>query len=405
MQDVVIVGGGMVGACLAAMLGEAEFDVTLLEARPLAPGWRREAIDARVSAITAASRALLESIDVWPEVMARRASAYTGMRVWDSEGSGEVTFAAADIGVAALGHIVENGAIVDALYERLARLDSVRCIDNAAIERLESLPGGRRVTLRDGRQFAAALVVAADGARSTLRELAGIGATSHATGHHAIVTTVHHERSHAHTARQRFLPTGPLAFLPLTIDGDSRVSSIVWSAEHEEAERLMALDEAAFGHELAAAFEHCLGAITALEPRHSFALTQRHARHYVEEGLALVGDAAHSIHPLAGQGVNLGFMDAAVLAEELALAKKRGAPLHDVRVLARYSRRRRPDNTMMLTLMDAFRLGFASGVPMVRLARNLGMSAVDAALPLKRFLARQALGERADLPARIKACL
>ncbi|WP_106476735.1 UbiH/UbiF/VisC/COQ6 family ubiquinone biosynthesis hydroxylase [Phytohalomonas tamaricis] len=405
MQDVVIVGGGMVGASLAVLLGEAKLNVTLLEARSFNVDWQANSIDARVSAITAASRALLASMDVWPGIIARRASAYTGMRVWDSEGSGEVVFSAADVGVAELGHIVENSAILAALYARLEALDHVQCIDNATIEALEPLATGRCVTLSDGRRFEANVVVAADGARSTLRQLAGIEVSSHDTGHCAIVTTVRHEHSHGRTAQQRFQPTGPLAFLPLVIDGDSRYSSIVWSADVAEAERLMALDDAEFSSRLASAFEHCLGAITSVEPRHSFALTQRHAQRYVEEGFALIGDAAHSIHPLAGQGVNLGLMDAAVLAEELAWAKQRGAPLHDLRILSRYSRRRRLDNTMMLTLMDAFRVGFASDIPLVRLARNLGMRGVNGTMPIKRFLARQALGERSDLPARIKAHL
>ena len=227
------------------------------------------------------------------------------------------------------------------------------------------------------------------------------------------MATVRTELAHQAVARQRFLPTGPLAFLPLAVndalaqpaEGASaaeRHCSIVWSTTPEEAERLLALSPAAFCSELEDAFEGQLGAIEWASERFSFPLHQRHAEDYVLPGLALVGDAAHAIHPLAGQGVNLGLMDVAVLADELLAGHRRGVALGDERWLARYRRRRRSDNAMMLKMMDGFRLLFGSRQPGVRLLRNFGLGFVDGQGELKRILMRQAMGQRGELPASCK---
>ena len=400
--EVIVVGAGMVGAALAALLGEAGMAVTVLDARPGpidSDGVGRGQPAQRVSALTPVSQRLLTGLAVWPWMIARRVSPYTGMQVWEAEGSGEINFNAEQAGTPVLGHIVENEVTLAALEKRLAELPSVTQIFNARLDALQTTANGQQVTLGDGRQFAAPLVVAADGARSRLRELAGIGVHARETGQAALVTTVRTEREHAGVARQNFLPSGPLAFLPLTVEGDDHFCSIVWSTTPEQAERLCALPRDALGKALADAFEYRLGEVDVTDTAVNFPLTQRHAEHYVEAGLALVGDAAHSIHPLAGQGVNLGFMDAAVLAEELIEARHRGAGLGDVRILSRYARRRRGDNTAMLALMDGFRLLFGAKHPALRLARNLGLSGVDRMTPLKRLLMRQAIGERGRLPA------
>lgn len=400
--EVVVVGGGLVGAALAALLGEAGIAVTVLDARPGpldgdAVGRGRPA--RRVSAVTPVSQRLLERLAAWPAMASRRVTPYTGMQVWDAEGSGEIAFDADQAGTATLGHIVENDVILAVLEARLAELPSVTQIFEARLAALQTTALGRRVILADGRRFLAPLTVAADGARSQLRELAGIDVRCRDTGQVAVVTTVRTERVHGGVARQVFLSSGPLAFLPLTVDGDARYCSIVWSTTPAEAERLCGLSRDALGAALAAAFERRMGAVEAIDDALSVPLTQRHATHYVEQGLALVGDAAHSIHPLAGQGVNLGFMDAAVLAEELVEARRRGAALGDVRILSRYARRRRADNAAMLALMDGFRVLFGAGHPALRLARNVGLSGVDRLVPLKRLLMRQAIGERGRLPA------
>ncbi|WLI74945.1 UbiH/UbiF/VisC/COQ6 family ubiquinone biosynthesis hydroxylase [Halomonas alkalicola] len=391
----------MVGAALACLLGQAGVEVALVDARESlldheAVGRGRPGM--RVSALTPVSQRLLERLGAWEWMAARRISPYRFMQVWEAEGSGEVSFSAEQAGVAKLGHIVENDVTQAALERRLVALPSVRLLLGARVTGLTDAEGGRCVHLADGRRLVAPLVVAADGARSPLRELAGIETRQRDTGHRAMVTTVKVARPHGEVARQAFLPTGPLAFLPLRLNGESDHCSIVWSTSPEEAERLLGLAPEALGEALAAAIDHRLGEVTVVDRAVAFPLVQRHAERYVLPGLALVGDAAHSIHPLAGQGVNLGLMDAAVLAEELLAARRRGAALGDERVLARYARRRRGDNAGMLALMDGFRLLFGARHPALALARNLGMGAVDRLTPLKRLLLQQATGHRGRLP-------
>lgn len=400
--EVVIVGAGMVGAALACLLGEAGVEVALVDARealldPEAVGRGQPAM--RVSALTPVSQRLLERLGAWEWMAARRVSPYRHMQVWDAEGSGEVSFSADQAGVPILGHIVENDVTLAALERRLRALPSVQLVLGGRVAGLEAAEGeARRVRLADGRCLVAPLVVAADGARSPLRELAGIETRERDTGHRAVVTTVRVARAHGEVARQAFLPTGPLAFLPLCLEGESHYCSIVWSTSPEEAERLQGLSPEAQGQALAAAIDHRLGEVTVVERTVAFPLVQRHAERYVLPGLALVGDAAHSIHPLAGQGVNLGLMDAAVLAEELLAARRRGVGLGNERWLGRYARRRRADNAGMLALMDGFRLLFGARHPTLALARNLGMSGVDRLTPVKRLLLQQATGHRGRLP-------
>ncbi len=400
--EAIVVGGGMVGAALASLLGQAGMEVALLDARPepLSAAEVGRGLPAmRVSALTPVSRRLLEGLGAWPWMEARRVTPYRFMQVWDSEGSGEVGFSAEQAGVPALGHIVENDVILAALERCLAELPTVSVQLGMRVTGLQADAQGRVVELADGRCLSAPLVVAADGARSPLRDMVGIAVHARDTGHVAVVTTVRNERGHGGVARQVFRESGPLAFLPLTVDGDERYCSIVWSTSPEEAERLSVLAPAALGRELEAAFEARLGAVEVVDRALAVPLTQRHAEHYVQPGFALVGDAAHSIHPLAGQGVNLGLMDAAVLAEELITARRRGIDLGESRMLERYSRRRRGDNAAMLALMDGFRLLFGTRHPLATLTRNLGLSGVDRLVPVKRLMMRQAIGERGRLPA------
>ncbi|WFM71431.1 UbiH/UbiF/VisC/COQ6 family ubiquinone biosynthesis hydroxylase [Halomonas sp. CKK8] len=402
--EVIVVGGGMVGTALACLLGRAGLEVALLDAReaPLDPDVAGKGPPSmRVSALTPVSRQLLEGLGAWAWMASRRVSPYRFMQVWDGEGSGEVNFSAEQAGVPVLGHIVENDVTLAALEACLAELPSVQARFGARVAALESGDDGRTVRLEDGSRLTAPLVVAADGARSPLRKMAGIDVRSRDTGQVAVVTTVRTRLAHGGVARQVFLPTGPLAFLPLHVEGGDRHCSIVWSTSPEEAERLVALPGEALGLELAAAIEHRLGEVTVTDRALAVPLTQRHAERYVLPGFALVGDAAHSIHPLAGQGVNLGLMDAAVLAEELVTGRRRGLSPGDAALLGRYARRRRGDNAAMLALMDGFRLLFGARHPALTLARNLGLSGVDRLGPLKRLLMQQATGHRGRLP---RAC-
>jgi 2-octaprenylphenol hydroxylase len=253
------------------------------------------------------------------------------------------------------------------------------------------------VTLEDGRQLQAPLLIAADGANSRVREWAGFETKEWDYGHHAIVATVTTAQSHQATAWQIFRREGPLAFLPLASvsnngDGAQHYSSIVWSTQPAEAEMLLQLSDAEFAQALGAAFEWRLGAITGVGKRFSFPLRARYARDYVQPGIALIGDAAHTIHPLAGQGINLGLLDAQALAEELLRAQRRGLSPAEPTALARYQRRRKGDNLAMLAAMEAFKRLFGTTDLHVRWLRNTGMKLFDRSAPLKRILIRQAMG-------------
>ncbi|WP_220811348.1 2-octaprenyl-3-methyl-6-methoxy-1,4-benzoquinol hydroxylase [Pseudomonas paralcaligenes] len=397
--DLIIVGAGMVGSALALALEHSGLEILVVDGGPLSvrPFDAEGAFEPRVSALSAASQRILERLGVWDGIAARRASPYRDMRVWDGSGTGSVHFSAASVHAEMLGHIVENRVVQDALLDRLH--DSrIGLLGSARLEQLRRSGDGWLLTLADGRELRAPLLVAADGANSAVRRLAGCATREWDYLHHAIVTSVRCERPHQATAWQRFTDDGPLAFLPLDRQGDAHWCSIVWSTVPEQAERLMALDDAAFRHELGKAFEWSLGPVVAADPRLCIPLRQRHAKRYVESGLALIGDAAHSIHPLAGQGVNLGFLDAAVLAEVLLHALERGEQPNDVRVLSRYERRRMPHNLAMMAAMEGFERLFQADPLPIRWLRNSGLNWVDELPDAKALFVRRALGLAGDLP-------
>nr|WP_286947868.1 2-octaprenyl-3-methyl-6-methoxy-1,4-benzoquinol hydroxylase [Pseudomonas sp. UBA6718] len=402
--DLIIVGAGMVGSALALALEHSGLEILVVDGGPLSvrPFAAEGAFEPRVSALSAASQRILERLGVWDGIAARRVSPYRDMRVWDGSGTGSVHFSAASVHAEVLGHIVENRAVQDALLDRLHD-SQIGLLGNARLEQLRRSGDGWLLTLADGRELRAPLLVAADGANSAVRRLAGCATREWDYLHHAIVTSVRCERAHQATAWQRFTDDGPLAFLPLARQGDEHWCSIVWSTVPAEAERLMALDDEAFRHELGKAFEWRLGQVTAVDPRICIPLRQRHAKRYVESGLALIGDAAHSIHPLAGQGVNLGFLDAAVLAEVLLHALQRGEQPNDVRVLSRYERRRMPHNLAMMAAMEGFERLFQADPLPLRLLRNSGLNWVDELPDAKALFVRRALGLVGDLPALAQA--
>lgn len=403
--DVIVVGGGMTGTALALGAAAQGWRVALVEAAalsslraPLAPARSVQDIEPRVSAISLASERLLTSVGAWAGVLGDRHCAYQAMDVWDAEGTGRIRFDAGEMGVPALGTIVENRSLVRALFEATAE-SSVVIFDEARVEGL-SLSPGPAVTLAGGLVLTADLVVAADGAQSRLRHLAGLPTREWDYNQQAIVCTVTTERSHRYTAWQRFTGTGPLAFLPLQVspevegarpEGDN-LCSIVWSQDTTEARRLMALADDDFRQQLAAALEHRLGAVTRLSRRALFPLRQRHAKDYVQAGFALVGDAAHTIHPLAGQGANLGYGDVSALLDELAGARARRLSPGDELMLGRYQRRRKGENLAMMAAMDGFRHLFARDELTLRWVRNTGMRWLDRAGPLKQRIAAEAMG-------------
>lgn len=397
--DVVIVGGGLVGQAIAAALTLSDNGpaVALVDPSEVKQPGALTGIgdyDLRVSALTARSQEFLTRIGAWNRIPAERLSPYTGMHVWDAEGTGSVTFDAADLHARELGHIVENRETVYALSKALESREITRIQDTVASFTNPDDEGRLIVSLSSGDTLSTRLIVGADGALSGVRQFAGIPTREWDYDHHAIVATVECEQSLQATAWQRFRPQGPLALLPVH-DNQSHnpnLASIVWSTSPEEAEAMLALDDDAFCDALGKAFEFRLGKIIATSTRASFPLRQRHASHYYHDGVVLAGDAAHTIHPLAGQGVNLGFKDAEVLAEEVLRAFRMGLSPGENAVLARYQRRRQGDNLATMATMEGFKRLFAADQPLVRLLRNEGMRIFDRVMPLKKQAMMKAMG-------------
>lgn len=397
--DLVIVGAGMVGSALALALHRSGLDVLLIDGGPLSvtPYEASMPFEPRVSALSVASQRILQRLGAWEGIERRRSCPYTDMQVWDGSGTGQIHFSAASVHADVLGHIVENRVVQDALLERLLDSD-VSLVPGARLEQLRHSGDDWLLTLAGGRQVRTPLVVAADGARSAVRLLAGCETREWDYLHEAIVTSVRCSQPHQATAWQRFTDDGPLAFLPLSREASEGWCSIVWSTTPEQARAAMALDDAGFCRALERAFEGRLGQVLHAEARLCVPLRQRHAKRYVDNGLVLIGDAAHTIHPLAGQGVNLGLLDAAVLAEELQRAQARGERLADERVLSRYERRRMPHNLALMAAMEGFERLFQADPLPLRWLRNTGLKWVDRRPAAKALFVRQALGLSGDLP-------
>ena len=388
IYDVAVVGAGMVGATLALALAREGFKVAVIEPRPPAAWCSEDEVDLRVVALAPSSVAALVHLDVWKSIASARAGAYRRMCVWDALAPGELGFDAADSGTATLGFIVENRLIQHVLWQALQVQDniSVRC--SARVTSTTADGQCRNLQLDDDTTLAARLVVAADGANSTLRAMVGIGTRDRNYQQRAIVAHVATERIHQSTAWQRFVSGGTLAFLPL-MDGRS---SIVWSVPNAEAERLLALEDAAFCAELGAAFDFRLGVITATTPRAAFPLHLRLAERYLAPRLALIGDAAHSVHPLAGQGVNLGLRDATELTAVLIQARAAKRDFATEYTLRKYARRRRSDNVLSARAFDVTQRVFASDFMPLAAMRGAGLGVVDKFAPLKHFFMSRAAG-------------
>jgi len=391
--DIVIVGAGTVGVTLACLLGDEGFRVALVEARH--PPESDGAVDPRVWALTPASERILRRIGAWERIDGAAIGAFREMEVWDAGGTGRIRFDSAEIGVPALGSIIANRRVQAALAESLCERAAVERIRPARPAALRFTRDAVEVALNDGGVLCAALVVGADGADSTVRRLAGIVADVHPYRQSAVVADVRTEIPHGEIARQRFLADGPLALLPLA-DG---CSALVWSTAPAHAAALLAMDGEAFCAEVEQGTEAVLGRVLGTGPRTAFPLRLLRARAYVRTGLALVGDAAHTVHPLAGQGVNLGLLDAAALAEVLTQARRAGRAPGALGVLRRYERWRKGENQAMALVLDGFKRLFESPRAPVRRLRNLGLDLTDAAVPVKRLIMRRAGGLSGDLPA------
>lgn len=394
--DIVIVGGGMAGGMLAVALAAAGLDIHLLDAAA-APNLPTGEAEQRVVSLTEASCHLLKNTGVWPHLDAARLAPFEHMQVWDSDGCGRVAFHARDLAAPALGYIVENRHLVAALHARVTALDNVIWQQQVAVTKLAETTAGWQVTLANGESLNCRLLIGADGARSMVRDAAGISVGRKDSGHRALVTRLTTEKPHGDCARQWFMTSGPLAFLPLF--GDGHQVSIVWSAVETRAHQLAALSSEELAVALERASEGLLGHIRVETPPVFFPVHELHAADYISRQVALVGDAAHVIHPLAGQGINLGLLDAAVLAEEVLAAVKKQQDFASPALLARYQRRRRGHNLMMQQSMRAFQTLFAQQPPALRWLRNTGMAWINRAGPLKQRVAAEALGRHGDLPA------
>ena len=389
--DAAVVGGGVVGAACALALSQQGLQVTLIEhAEP--PAWRSAEADPRVYAFAPDSAALFESLGVWDAVRDARAQPYRRMRVWDAAGGEELRFDADAFAVKQLGWIIEHALLQDRLWAALRRSNvTMRC--PARVVALEQGDDSATLELDDGLRVEARIAIAADGGRSTLRELAGIGMGTEDYGQRGVVAYVASERPHEDTAWQRFLPTGPLAFLPCSPRDDAtNVSSIVWTLPDAEAARVVALDDAAFAEELTRVFASRLGDVRPLSPRIAFPLRRQLADAYVAGRVLAIGDAAHVVHPLAGQGVNLGLRDVSALREIVAAAQQRRVDWTAPHRLARWARARRSDATASAYAFSAINRVFSNDHLATTLLRGHALGLAGKIAPLNRALWRHAAG-------------
>lgn len=391
--DVIIVGGGMVGAAVACSLGGSSLRVAVIENAPPPPFSSDQPHDLRVSALSIASQKILETVGAWQGIENRRVCPFRRMRVWET--SGDTEFCSDDINYPQLGHIVENRVIQLALLDRLADFNNVSLISPAVINKIQySIGKPTEIALDDGRVLSTKILVAADGGQSRVRQAVGLGVTSWDYKQHALVIYIETEYGQQDITWQRFVPTGPQAFLPLT----GHYGSIVWYHSPDEVSRLKALPHEELKRELMAAFPEALGQVKNVLATASFPLKRQHAQAYVKPGVVLVGDAAHMINPLAGQGVNIGLLDAAALGEVLVDAVKQGLDPSELTALKRYENMRRNENLKMMTVMDVFYQVFSNEIPPVKFLRNLGLGLAERILPAKNKVMRSAMGLEGKLP-------
>ncbi len=398
--DVVVVGAGVVGTVAAALLiGRKVVQpgrIAVVAGRLPAPAVPGADWDLRVFALSRASQRILQHCGVWERLPPERICAYERMCVWDQSGTvqgrGSLSFDCAEIGEADLGAIVEGRALQSQCLQGARTAGAI--LIESGVESVAAAEAGLAVRLTDGRELRSPLVLAADGVESRTRELLGIESAGHSYHQDALVAHVRTELPHRRTAWQRFLCTGPLAFLPLP---DGR-SSIVWSTGKADAARLAALDAGAFGAELTEASAGVLGRCELTTPIARFPLRLQYASRYVLAHAALLGDAAHAVHPLAGQGLNLGLLDCATLADVLGAAPDPGS-LGDLRLLRRYERWRRSENLLAAAAMDSLERLFSNSNTIAQSLRAAGLSLVGRLPALKREFALQALGLAGDVPA------
>jgi 2-octaprenyl-3-methyl-6-methoxy-1,4-benzoquinol hydroxylase len=407
--DAVIVGAGMVGAALATGLGRSGFTVALIDQAEPADFSAQLPPDIRVSAISAGSERYLAELGAWPAIMAMRAPTYTRLSVWDETRHplsqllprklADVTFDARNLSASHLGHIVENRVTQRALWESASNQATVTCFPGRTLTALDNATPAAQVTLDNGETLDCRLVVGADGANSGVRALAGIGVRRDQYQQQAMVISARYLGPVEDITWQGFYPSGPRAFLPLhSAGGGESWASLVWYDSPDRLARLKAMEHDQLMQEITSAFPPELPPLTHFEAKASFPIARQHAKQYVNNRVVLVGDAAHTINPLAGQGVNLGFQDARCLQTQLREAQRAGLDLADPGRLAAYENQRRPANRRMMMAMDAFYHLFSNSTPPLHLLRNLGLGAAKAMPFARNQVARYAMGIDDELP-------
>jgi 2-polyprenylphenol 6-hydroxylase len=397
--DIAIVGGGMVGLAMAAALAQSDLKILLIEKNHLSAQLGTQLLDnkpvedgefdVRVSAISPANRELLSRLQVWQFIPTERLADYQRMSVWDGDGTGEINFSAAQIAQPNLGVIVENRVLQAALLKRIESFGNIHCCFGEELELLDCLDKHIEITLSDGQHFKSQLVIGADGANSLVREKAGIESKQSDYQQTAFVMNVKTQYSHNNTAWQRFTATGPVAFLPLAND---HLCSIVWSIDKDKAQPLIDLGADAFVEKLEQAFESKLGEVSAVSKHFGFPLIKRHSSRYLDKRIALIGDAAHTIHPLAGQGVNLGFQDVDCLAKTIMRLQRQGRDFSLLQNLRPFERERKTENLVMQNAMSGFKHLFSNQSMPITLLRNFAMSALDKVPMAKEMIIKKAMG-------------